>query len=129
MYFRIGDCEKSLLEISLKSTVSEQALSVNMWKRPNCLWNLHESGFLMFFMILREVHLENVSSSGRWNLRSFVNTLTAESKCPVQGFENLQLQIEGKLSEKRKYFSEFFVPFLDSTSNFEHFERKVDHHN
>ena len=58
----------------------------------------------------------------------FVNTLTADGKYPVQGCENLQLPIQMQLSEKRKTFSEFFVPFLESTSNFKHFERKDNRH-
>ena len=58
----------------------------------------------------------------------FVNTLTADVKYPVQGCENLQVPIQMQLSEKGKTFSEFFVWFLDSTSNFEHFERKNDRH-
>ena len=45
----------------------------------------------------------------------FVNTLTADGKYPVQGCENLQLPIQMQLSEKQKTFSEFFVPFLEST--------------
>ena len=58
----------------------------------------------------------------------FVYTLTSDGKYPVQGCENLQLPIQMQLSEKRKTFSEFFFPFLDTTSNFEHFERKDDRH-
>ena len=58
----------------------------------------------------------------------FLNTLTSDGKYPLQGCENLQLLIQMKLSEKPKNFSEFFVPFLDSTANFEHFERKDDRH-
>ena len=30
-----------------------------------------------------------------------------------------------QLSEKGKTFSQFFVPFLESTSNFGHFEKKM----
>ena len=30
------------------------------------------------------------------------------------------------ISEKRKTFSQFFVPFLESTLNFKHFESKDD---
>ena len=56
----------------------------------------------------------------------FVKTLTAGDMYPVQGCENLQLPIQMQLSEKRKTFSEFFVPFLESTSNFKHFEKKDD---
>ena len=58
----------------------------------------------------------------------FINRLTADGKYPVQDCENLQLAIQMQLSEKRKYFIEFFVPFLESTSNFKHFERKDDCH-
>ena len=52
----------------------------------------------------------------------FVNTMTDDAKDPVQVCENLQLPIQMQLSEKRKSFFEFFVPFLESTSNFKHFE-------
>ena len=61
-------------------------------------------------------------------LRVFTNTLTAQGKYPVDDFENLQLPIQMQLSEKRKTFSEFFVPFLESTSNFKHFEGKDVRH-
>ena len=58
----------------------------------------------------------------------FVNTLTADGKYPVPGSENLQLPIQMQLSEKQKTFSEFFVPFLESKSNFKHFQKKDDCH-
>ena len=58
----------------------------------------------------------------------FVNTLTDDGVYPVQGFENLQRAIQMQLSEKQKTFSELFVPFLNSTSNFKHFEKKDDRH-
>ena len=59
----------------------------------------------------------------------FVYVLTADGKYPVQGFENLQLRNEMQLSGKRKkFFFEFFVAFLESTSNFDHFQRKNDRH-
>ena len=57
----------------------------------------------------------------------FVNTLTADRKYPVPDSENLPLLIQMQLSEKRK-ISEFFVPFLESTSHFNHFERRDDRH-
>ena len=56
----------------------------------------------------------------------FVNTLTYDGTCPVQGCEYLQLPLQSQLSEKRKPFAEVFVPFLDSTSNFKYFERNDD---
>ena len=58
----------------------------------------------------------------------FVNTLTADGKYPVQGCENLQLPIQMQLSEKRKTFSQFFVPFLEFISNIKHFEKKDYRH-
>ena len=58
----------------------------------------------------------------------FVNRLTAGGKYPVHDCENLQLPIQMQLARKRKSFSELFVPFLESTSNFKHFEKKDDCH-
>ena len=58
----------------------------------------------------------------------FVNTLISDGSYPVPGCENLQLPIQMQLSEKQKTFPQFFVWFLESTSNFKHFERKDDHH-
>ena len=81
-----------------------------------------------FFIILREVDSKNVSLVTDEILGVFFNTLTADGKYPVQGCGNVQLPIQIILSEKQKTFSEIFVPFLDSISNFEHFERKDDRH-
>ena len=52
----------------------------------------------------------------------FAITLTADCKYLVQDCKNLKLPIQMQLSEKRKTFSDFFVPFLESTSNFTHFQ-------
>ena len=58
----------------------------------------------------------------------FLNRLTADDEHPVQDCENLQIPIQMQLSEKRKTFSELFVPFLESKSIFKHFEKKNDCH-
>ena len=58
-------------------------------------------------------------------LEVFLNILTADGKCRVQGCGNMQLPIQMQLSEKQKIFSEIFIPFLESTSNFKHFEKKM----
>ena len=58
----------------------------------------------------------------------FVNIFPADDKYPLQDCENLQLPIQMQLSEKRKSFSEFLVPFLEFTSNFKHFEGKDVRH-
>ena len=54
-----------------------------------------------------------------------LNIWTSDGKYPVQGCENLQLPIQMQLSEKRSIFSEFFIPFLESTSNFKDFQKKM----
>ena len=61
-------------------------------------------------------------------LGMFLNTLTDDGMYPVQGCENLQLPIQMQLSDKQNNFSQFFVPFVESSSNFEHFEKKIDCH-
>ena len=58
----------------------------------------------------------------------FVNTLTSHAKYPVQDCDNLQLPLLMQLSQKRKHFSEFFVPFLESTSKLKYFKKKEDCH-
>ena len=57
-------------------------------------------------------------------LGMLVNTWTPDSKYLVQGCENLQLSFLMQLSENQKIFSEIFVSFLQSTSNFKDFEKK-----
>ena len=58
----------------------------------------------------------------------FRSTLTANHNYPVQDFGNLSSSIQMHLSLKQKIFSDLIVPFLESTSNFQHFGRKDDHH-
>ena len=62
------------------------------------------------------------------NPRLFRNTLTANDNYPVQDCENLSSPIQMHLSLEPKFFSDLFVPFLESTSNFKHFEKKDDRH-
>ena len=58
----------------------------------------------------------------------FVDTFPADAKYPVKYYENLRLPIQMILCEKRKPFSQFFLSFMESTSNFKHFEEKDDGH-
>ena len=55
----------------------------------------------------------------------FFNTLSADGKYPLKYCENLELLIQMQVSEKRKSFSQFFVPFLECTSNFKRLEKKM----
>ena len=58
----------------------------------------------------------------------FRNTLTSNDKYPVRDCVNLLSPIQMVLTLKPRIFSHFFVPFLESTSNFKHFEKKDDRH-
>ena len=58
----------------------------------------------------------------------FRNTLISNDKYPVRDCVNLLSPIQMQLSLKPTIFSHFFVPFLESTSNFKHFEKKDDRH-
>ena len=58
----------------------------------------------------------------------FLKTLTANDKYPVPDCVNLLSPIEIQLFLKRTIVSDFVVPFLQSTSNFKHFEEKYDSH-
>ena len=54
----------------------------------------------------------------------FVNTLIAEYKYSRRNMQNFVEQVQTPLSSKNKRFSGFFIPFLKSTCNGEHFEEK-----
>ena len=82
----------------------------------------------MFFIILREVDLENFSPRLIEMVGVFLNTFTSDGKYPLEGCGNFQFPFQTQLSEKRESFAEVFVRFLDSTSNFKHFEKKDDRH-
>ena len=56
----------------------------------------------------------------------FPNTLTANDKYPARDSENFSSPIQMQFSLKPKTFSDFFVSFHESTSNFKNFERKDD---
>ena len=64
-----------------------------------------------------------------WNKAGITfNTLTANYEYTRSDRENLPLQIQLKLSEKLKTFSQCFIAFLESTLNLEHFEKKDEPH-
>ena len=58
-------------------------------------------------------------------LRLFVNTLTDNDKHCLEYRDNLTQAIQILLSHKEKAFSRFFSPFLKSTFNFGHFQKKM----
>ena len=54
----------------------------------------------------------------------FVNTLTAEYKYSRRDMQTFAQQVQTPLSLKQKTFSGFFIAFLKSAGNGEHFQRK-----
>ena len=58
----------------------------------------------------------------------FRNSFTANDKYPVRDCQNLSSLIQMQLSLKSKTFCYFFFffSFLESISNFKHFEKKDD---
>ena len=58
----------------------------------------------------------------------FRDRLTANDNYSVQDSKNVSFPIQMKLSLESKFFWDFFGPFLESTSNFKHFEKKDDSH-
>ena len=54
----------------------------------------------------------------------FVNTLTAEYMYSGRNMQTFTQQVQTSLSLKQKTFSEFFIAFLKSTWNGEHFQEK-----
>ena len=54
----------------------------------------------------------------------FFNTWSADEKYSLGERENLQQPSQTQLYKKLKAFSHFFIAFLNSAPNFEHFEKK-----
>ena len=54
----------------------------------------------------------------------FINTLTAEYTYSGRNMKILTQQVQTPLSLKQKTFSGFFIAFLKSTCNGEHFQKK-----
>ena len=54
----------------------------------------------------------------------FVNTLTAEYTYSRRNMQTLTQQVQTPLCLKQKTFSGFFIAFLKSTWNGEHFQKK-----
>ena len=54
----------------------------------------------------------------------FVNTLTAERTYSRRNMQTLMQQVQTPLSLKQKSFTGFFIDFLKSTWNGEHFQKK-----
>ena len=57
--------------------------------------------------------------------RSFLTRLTADDKNFLISRDKRMQTIQMNLSQKGKFFSEFFSAFFESALNFEHFQKKM----
>ena len=128
MYFRIYRLWKSWLDHSLKSAVSQHDLRVNSWKRPKYLRNLHTSASIMFFIILKEVDLENVSPSVTWNLKSVGYHIDCRWQISCSRLWESAFPKSNAILWKAKIFLQNLFRFMESTSNFIHFEKEDGRH-
>ena len=60
-------------------------------------------------------------------LRLFVNALTADDKYSGSNMQKFPQQVQTPLSQKQKTFSGFFIAFLKSAWNLEHFQKKDEY--
>ena len=60
-------------------------------------------------------------------LRLFVNALTVDDKYSGSNMQNLRQQFQTPLYKKQKVFSGFFIEFLKSAWNLEHFQKKDEY--
>ena len=79
-------------------------------------------------IILKTIESEKVCFSQMQSLMFFVNTLTADDKYFLLNRDNLTTPFRMQISQKRETFPLFFLAFSKSTLNFEHFQKKDDHH-
>ena len=112
MYFRNCRLWKFFLDHSLKSSVSEHALTVNVWKGPKCLQNLHGNVLIMFFIILGELDSENVSHSATWIPGAFC--LHIDCRWQVILFKVVRIcnsQFKSSYLNNKKLFLNFLLHF------------------
>ena len=69
--------------------------------------------------------MKNISLSDMLNLRGVTSHIDSKWQQSCSGLWQFVVLIQMQLSFKPKALSIFFVPFLESTSNFEHFGTKM----
>ena len=60
-------------------------------------------------------------------LRLFVSTVTEDDRYIRCNMQNFPQQLQTPISQKQKFFSGFFIAYLECASNLEHFEKKDDY--
>ena len=92
--------------------------------RKHCL-NLHGTTIIIIFPWIWDKLSWKKSALVRSKILGlFVNTLTAEYMYSGRNMQTFRQQVQTPLSLKEKTFSGFFIAFLKSTWNGEHFQKK-----
>ena len=126
MYLRNYRLQKAWLIKCLKSPMSEHLWTVSMLKGPKHCLNLHGSSFVKFFGHYRRTQVRKNSGLVVSDiLRLFLNILNPNDKYSVSVKVCLKEPIPMQLPIKPKILTQFYSEFLESTSNFQHFEKKM----
>ena len=115
---------KDVLTSMSKKPCSEPPWTGDILKHPKYCWNMNDSSFIMFFPHSGRTSVAKFFLVISQMLVLFVNTLTPHDKYSLYIRVNLPQQIQMRLFEKEKTFSQLFVAFLESAINFEHFEKR-----
>ena len=118
LYFGKYRLSQTWLDHSLKNTVSEHPLTVNMLKGPKQFQNLHKSTFITFSITLREPALEYTSLSDILNLRLAWSHIDCQWQVSFSRIREFVDHKSNAVFLKIKIFSDFFVPFLETTLDF-----------
>ena len=93
---------------------------------------LVKSSWEHFYQIFSSLWGEIIWKTSPWFkfgiIGLFANTWTADYKYPVPDCANLPFPIQIQLSYQQKTFPWSFISFMESPSNFEHFQTKVYRH-
>ena len=116
---------KTLLDKCLKSPVSEDPSTNNMVNVPKQCWNLHRITCITFIDHCQVNWLGK--SFSYWHAKSWdwllIHRLPMKSILLfIETIQRYQSQMQ--LSKKQKHFSVFFLAFLKSRLDFEHFEKQ-----
>ena len=79
----------------------------------------------LFFIILGKVHSKFVFPSFRWNLRGVCKHIGCWWQVSCSIFWEFATPNSNAVIWKTKNFFSIFFPFLESPSNFKHFEKKM----
>ena len=128
MYLRNYGRRKTWLDKCLKSPVSEDHSIGNMVNGPKHWFSVNSSTFYIFIDKCQGNNWKRSLLVACKVVILFVDTPTTDDMYSPLSRHILMQWMQMHSSEKENTFSQFFCAFFESTSNFEHFQRKNDPH-